>query len=162
MSPPPSFSLDGSPETVNDSATTRRGSMEPLHSARTILLATALYFAVCGVSAVVAPSLWLWASGLPTSVSTELGLTFGVIGAYLCALAVGAVIASVDPRRHGGLIITLIVANIFDFGVTLRAVIAGTLPALNGALFVAVTIVWSTLLSIAWWMGHRIPARLQA
>ena len=129
--------------------------MQPRHSARTILLATALYFAVCGISASAAPSMWLWASGLATSVSTELQLAFGVIGAYLCALAVGAAIASIDPHKHGGLIITLIVGNIFDFGVTLRAVISGALPAINGALFVAVTIVWSTLLTIAWWMGHR-------
>jgi hypothetical protein len=124
--------------------------MEQLRNARVILLATALYFTVCGLSAILAPWLWLWASGLPTAISNELGLVFGVIGAYLLAFAVGATIASMHPRLHGGLILTLIAANVFDFVVTLRAVVAGLLPTLNGAIFIAATIVWATLLTIAW------------
>lgn len=129
--------------------------MEQPRTARIILLATAVYFFVCGLSAILAPWLWLWASGLPTSISNELGLAFGVVGAYLLALAVGASIASIHPRLHGGVILTLIVANAFDFIVTLRAVVAGLLPTVNGAIFIAATIVWATLLTIAWVDSRR-------
>jgi hypothetical protein len=129
--------------------------MEQPRTARIILLATAVYFSVCGLSAILAPWLWLWASGLPTSISNELGLAFGVVGAYLLALAVGASIASIHPRLHGGVILTLIVANVFDFIVTLRAVVAGLLPTVNGAIFIAATIVWATLLTIAWVDSRR-------
>jgi hypothetical protein len=132
--------------------------MAQQHTARTILLSTALYFAICGLSAILAPSLWLWASGLPTPISNELGLAFGVVGAYLSAFSVGALIASLEPRSHSGLILTLIAGNVFDFIVTLRAVVAGSLPTVNGAIFVAVTIIWSTLLTIAWFESRRRAA----
>lgn len=119
-------------------------------SARTVLLACSIYFAVCGLTAAFFPASWLWVSGLPTVLSNELYLTFGVIGAYLLALAVGAYLASKDPCRHQGVIATLFFGNVLDFAVTLRAVVNGLLPVANGTLFLVVTVVWSTLLALAW------------
>jgi len=123
-------------------------------STKTVLWCAAVYFFACGLSATFVPQTWLWASGLPTSVSNELALAFGVVGAYLSALGAGAVLAARAPEKSGTLILTLLIGNIFDFGVTLRAVLAGALPTANGVLFLVVTIVWSTLLSIAW-IGSR-------
>lgn len=72
----------------------------------------------------------------------ELELVFGVAGVYLLALAYGAGRAAISPSTNRGIIAVLIVANILDCVVTLKAVIAGSLPILNGGAFVAVTIVW--------------------
>lgn len=118
-------------------------------SARSILIACSVYFAACGLSATFFPSSWLWVSGLPTTLTNELQLTFGVIGAYLLALAFGAYLASRKPDLHKGVILTLIVGNILDFAVTLRAVVSGLLPILNGTVFLVVTVVWATLLVLA-------------
>jgi hypothetical protein len=125
-------------------------SLVTTSGARSILRFCVAYFAICGVSAVWFPVSWLWFSGLPTTISNELTLTFGVIGAYMLALAAGAFIASRDPIRHSGLTVTLAIANIFDFFVTLRAVLYGGLPALHGTAFLVVAVLWSTLLLLAW------------
>ena len=119
-------------------------------SVRWILITCAAYFFVCGLSALYAPWLWLWSAGLPTAVSTELGLAFGVAGTYLCAFAVGCLIASLDPHRHRGLILTLFVGNLLDFITTLQAVVVGSLPMVQGSLFIVVTVLWSTALLVAW------------
>jgi hypothetical protein len=126
-----------------------------ISSARTILLSTSAYLAVCGLSAVFMPVSWLWVSGLPTEVSNELGLTFGVIGAYLLALACGSVIAAAAPDRNPGLILTLVIAHVFDFFATLRAVINHHLPKWNGIGFLVVTVVISTLLTLTWRAAKR-------
>lgn len=125
------------------------------HGSRTVLLAASVYFAVCGLSALCIPISWLWASGLPTEISPVTRVTFGVIGAYLCALAVGAMIARSNPRTNRGLTLTLAIANLFDFVVTLQAIISGQLPALNGGLFVAIAMVWATLLTLVWQASRR-------
>lgn len=117
---------------------------------RNVLWATAAYFTACGASAVFYPASWLFFSGLPTAVSTELGLAFGVVGAYLLALAFGAALSALAPQKHAGLILTLVVGNVLDFCVTLKAVVAQQLPILNGGLFIAVTIAWAVLLSVAY------------
>lgn len=72
----------------------------------------------------------------------ELELVFGVAGVYLLALAYGAWRAARSPSTEHGTVAVLLVANILDCIVTLRAVINGSLPSLNGALFVGVTVVW--------------------
>lgn len=118
--------------------------------ARSILSVFSAYLALCGLSAIVLPSSWLWVSGLSTTVSNELGLTFGVIGAYMLALSAGAFLASFDPIRHSGITLTLVIAQVCDFLVTLRAVFQGSLPALNGTGFLIVTVLWMTLLFLAW------------
>jgi hypothetical protein len=118
--------------------------------AQTILRASVVYFGICGASAIWFPTSWLWVSGLPTSVPNELSVAFGVIGAYMLALAAGAYMASRDPVRHSGITATLIIANACDFLVTLRAVLQGGLPAVNGSLFLVVAVTWTTLLFLAW------------
>ena len=118
--------------------------------ARAILRACALYFVVCGVSASWFPASWLWASGLPTPVTTELSLTFGVIGAFMVALGLGAALASRDPVKHYGLIATLAIANLLDFMTTVRTVAQGDLPTINGILFILVAALWSAILFITW------------
>lgn len=125
------------------------------NGSRSILLATSIYFAACGLSALFIPVSWLWASGLPTEVSPVTGVAFGVIGAYLCALAVGGMIARSNPHANLGVILTLAVANLFDFIVTLGAILRGQLPALNGGLFLAVAMIWTTLLSLVWLESRR-------
>lgn len=117
---------------------------------RSILLGASMYFAMCGLSALFFPISWLWASGLSTSTSPVLKVLFEVLGAYLCSLAVGSLIAWNRPRDNSGLIMTLTVANAFDFTTTLGALIRGDLPPLNGGLFLAVAMVWTTLLSLVW------------
>lgn len=108
----------------------------------TILWLLAIYFLACGASAIFYPSLWLLSAGLPTAMTPELELVFGVAGVYLLALAYGAWRAAKSPCTEQGVISVLLAANIIDCIVTLRAVISGSLPTLNGVLFVVVTIVW--------------------
>jgi len=105
---------------------------------------------MCGLSALFFPISWLWASGLPTTLSPVLTVLFEVLGAYLCALAVGSLIALKNPRDSSGLVLTLMIANVFDFVTTLGALIRADLPPLNGGLFLAVAVVWTTLLSLVW------------
>jgi hypothetical protein len=124
-------------------------SLVILSGARAILRVSAVYFLVCGVSAIWLPASWLWFSGLPTGLSNELTLTFGVIGAYMLAMAAGACVASTDPVKHAGITLTLAIANALDFLVTLRAVLLGWLPALNGTAFLVVAVIWTTLLCLA-------------
>jgi hypothetical protein len=128
-------------------------------STRTILLSVAAYFAACGLSAIFMPVSWLWVSGLPTEISNELGLTFGVVGAYLLALACGSLIAAANPAGNGGLILTLMIANVFDFLVTLRAVMNHQLPKWHGIGFLIVTVILSTLLTLAWRAASKDAAQ---
>lgn len=116
----------------------------------TILWSAAAYFAACGLSAILYPTSWLFVSGLPTTLSNELQLAFGVVGAYLLAMAFGGVIAALAPGRHAGVIATLVVANVLDFVVTLKAVVAHQLPMINGGLFLAVTIGWAWALALVY------------
>jgi hypothetical protein len=119
-------------------------------SARSIVLASAAYFLICGLSAIFLPVSWLWISGLPTQVTNELQLTFGVIGAYMLALAVGSLLCWLNLRGNSGLLLTLAAANALDFLVTLKAVVNHSLPLWNGVAFMVVAIVWATLLTLAW------------
>jgi hypothetical protein len=128
-------------------------------STRTILLSVACYFAACGLSAIFMPVSWLWVSGLPTEISNELGLTFGVVGAYLLALACGSLIAAANPPGNSGLILTLMIANVFDFLVTLKAVMNHQLPKWNGIGFLIVTVILSTLLTLAWRAASKDAVR---
>jgi len=118
--------------------------------ARAILRACALYFVICVLSASWFPASWLWASGLPTTVSTELSLTFGVIGAFMLALGLGAALASRDPAKHYGLVATLVIANLLDFMTTAKTVVQGDLPTVNGILFMLVAALWSAILFVTW------------
>lgn len=125
------------------------------HNQQTILRACAVYFVACGLSATYIPSSWLWASGLPTQVSPELSITFGVIGAFMLALAAGAVIASARPAGNTGLILTLAIANALDCVSTVKAVLSGSLPYINGLLFVAVAGAWTAALLLTWRSARR-------
>jgi len=117
---------------------------------RTVLWAAVAYFGACGVSAIIYPVSWLFVSGLPTTLSSELQLAFGALGAYLLALGFGAGIAALHPTRHPGLILTLMLGNFFDFCVTLKAVVAQQLPIINGGLFLAVAMAWTVLIGITY------------
>jgi hypothetical protein len=124
--------------------------MPPTPPTQPILLAFGIYLAICALSAIYAPVSWLWAAGLTTVVSQELSLVFSVMGAYLLALSIGALIASRKPSAHGGVICLLIISQVLDFIVTVRAVYNGSLPRLPGTIFLVATVVWSTLLSLCW------------
>lgn len=117
---------------------------------RTVLWATVAYCAACGLSAIAYPVSWLFVSGLPTTMTSELQLAFGALGAYLLALAFGAGIAAVHPLKHPGVIFTLMMGNFLDFCVTLKAVVAQQLPILNGGLFLAIAMAWTVLLGVSY------------
>jgi hypothetical protein len=131
-------------------------SLLTIRSAQKILLGTALYFFTCGISAIWLPVSWLWCAGLSTEVSNELHLTFGVIGAYMLALGCGSLIARSSPSSNTGLILTLVIANLFDFAVTLRAVLNKSLPLWHGIAFLIATVVLVTLLTLAWQASKEV------
>jgi hypothetical protein len=122
----------------------------PNNFTTTILWITAAYYALCGLSAILYPNLWLFASGLHAPVTTELSLAFGVAGVYLLTMAFGACVSALAPRSHSGIILTLVVGNVLDFAVTLRAVVAQELPILNGGLFILITVGFVVVLSMAY------------
>jgi hypothetical protein len=115
-----------------------------------ILWASTIYFLLCGASALLYPKIWLLLSGLPSTVSTELNLAFGVAAAYLLAMACGSAISALAPSKNSGLILTLSIANLLDFSITLKAVAAQQLPILNGGLFLVIAATWATLIGVAY------------
>jgi hypothetical protein len=117
-----------------------------LNRSKLILWSLCGYFFLCGSSALFYPESWLILSGLPSIVSREMGLVFGTLGGFLLALCYGAGRAALSPSSNVGVLAVLLVANLLDFLVTLKAMMAQTLPFLPGALFLIVTIVWVTLL----------------
>lgn len=117
---------------------------------RTVLWASVAYFAACGLSAIVYPVSWLFVSGLPTTMTSELKLAFGALGAFMLSLGCGASIAAAHPLKHPGVIFTLLLGNLFDFCVTLKAVVAQELPILNGGLFLAIAMTWTVLLGVSY------------
>ena len=121
---------------------------------QSILRAFGIYLALCAISAVFAPVSWTWTAGLGTTVSQETALLLGVIGAYLFALALGALVAAWNPSRHRGVIYVLLASQVFDFLVTLRAVVSGSLPLIPGLIFLIATVAWSTLLTLCVWSDY--------
>lgn len=117
---------------------------------RTVLWATVAYCGACGLTAIAYPVSWLFVSGLPTTMTAELQLAFGALGAYLLALAFGAGLAAIHPLKHPGIIFTLGIGNFLDFCVTLKAVVAQQLPILNGGLFLAIAMAWTVLLGVSY------------
>jgi hypothetical protein len=118
---------------------------------RMVLWSSVVYFAACGLSAIVYPVSWLVVSGLPTAaLSSELQVAFGTLGAYLLALGFGAGLAAIHPLKHSGVIFILMIGNALDFCVTLKAVVAQQLPVLNGGLFLAVAMTWTALLGVTY------------
>lgn len=118
---------------------------------KTVLWSAVIYFAACGLSAILYPASWLIASGLPlTALTSELVVAFGALGAYLLALAFGAGLAALHPLKHPGIIFVLMLGNFLDFCVTLKAVAAQQLPILNGGLFLVIAMTWSVLTGIAY------------
>lgn len=118
---------------------------------RTVLWSSVVYFAACGLSAILYPVSWLLVSGLPTTaLSSELQVAFSTLGAFLMALAFGAGLAAFHPLKHPGVIFVLFVGNILDFSVTLKAVVAQQLPILNGGLFLAIAMTWAVLLGVVY------------
>jgi hypothetical protein len=115
---------------------------------RSILSLFSGYLLICGLSAVFFPKLWIWAAGLATNTTPELSLVFGVLGVYLTALAIGSWIASRAPAENHGVIMTLIASQVLDFLFTLKGVLSGALPKLQGTGFLVVTVVFSTLLCV--------------
>lgn len=118
----------------------------------TVLWVTALYYGACGVSAILYPRIWLLVAGLPAPIPTptELALAFGVAGVYLLTMAFAAILSALNPETHRGLILTLIVGNVLDFAVTLKAVVAQSLPIINGGLFIAITVGFAVVLLLAY------------
>jgi hypothetical protein len=106
----------------------------------------AVYFFSCGISAIAAPQLWLLCAGLSAPLTPELEIVFGVAGVYLLALGYGAARAARAIPNNLGIIAVLIAANLFDFLVTLKEVVVGRLPLPQGGAFLAITLVWITLL----------------
>jgi hypothetical protein len=86
---------------------------------------------------------------------SELQITFSTLGGYLLALAFGAGLAATHPLKNPGVIFTLLVGNILDFCVTLKAVVAQQLPILNGGLFLAIAMTWAVLLGVAYFYVKR-------
>jgi hypothetical protein len=119
--------------------------------ARTVMIAFAAYLFVCSISAIFFPVSWLWTAGLNTLISPELGLVFSVLGSYLLSLSIGAWIASRSPAKHRGIIAVLLASQICDFFATLLAVYSGSLPRLPGTGFLVLTVIWSTVLGLAWY-----------
>ena len=119
-------------------------------TARRIVRACGVYFLICGLSALFFPASWLWAAGLPTTLSGELVLTFGVIGAFMLSLAGAAFLATANQAHYSGVTVTLMLANICDCVVTLRSVLLGGLPLAQGLVFVAVAGAWSAALLLAY------------
>ena len=115
-----------------------------------VLIAFAAYLFICGISAILFPASWLWSAGLSTMLTQELRLVFSVLGSYLVALAVGSWIASRHPSEHQGIILVLLASQVLDFLSTLKAVFDSALPRVPGTAFLVVTVIWSTVLCIAW------------
>jgi hypothetical protein len=113
-----------------------------------ILWAAALYFVVCGLSAILYPISWLFVAGLPLTLTNELRLAFSVAGTFMVSLGIAGVIAAINPPKQTGLIATLMISNFIDFLVTLRAVTLEQLPLVRGALFLAVALTWTLLLAL--------------
>ena len=116
---------------------------------RSILTIFSGYLLICGLSAVFLPKSWLWAAGLPTNVTPELSLVFGVLGVYLTSLAIGSWIASRAPGDNRGVIMTLIASQVLDFLFTLKGVFSGALPRLQGTGFLVTIVIFSTLLCVS-------------
>lgn len=114
-----------------------------------ILNILAAYLAACGLSAVLYPTLWLIVAGISADITPLCSLVFGVLGAYILALGVGAAIAARDPGRHYGLVVTILASQLLDFGVTCYATfISGSIPLVSGMGFLVVTL--TTSLAIGW------------
>ncbi len=114
----------------------------------TTLWSVTIYFWVCGLSAIFYPISWLAIAGLPTTLTDELALVFSVAGTFMLALGTAGIMAAINPHKQTALIFTLIAANLIDFLVTLRAIVAGQLPILRGGLFLAVALTWTVLLGL--------------
>jgi len=64
----------------------------------------------------------------------------------MMALGFGAAIASINPQKNLGLILTLAASNLIDLLVTFRAVTLGQLPLVRGVLFILVAASWAAAL----------------
>jgi hypothetical protein len=117
--------------------------------AKIILNILAAYLAACGLSAILYPKLWLIVAGISAEITPLCALIFGVLGGYILALGVGSAIAARDPRGHYGLVVTLLVSQLLDLGITSYATfIAGLIPIISGAGFLVVTM--TTSLAVGW------------
>lgn len=114
----------------------------------TILWSVTIYFWVCGLSAIFYPISWLVVAGLPTTLTSELALVFSVAGTFMVTLGAAGIMAAINPHKQPALILTLMTGNIIDFLVTLRAIVVGQLPMVQGALFLAVAMTWAVLLAL--------------
>jgi hypothetical protein len=126
----------------------------------TILWSVTIYFWVCGLSAIFYPISWLVIAGLPTVMTNELSLVFSLAGTFMLSLGVAGIVAAINPHKQTGLILTLMVANLVDFLVTLRAIVLGQLPMVQGALFLAVAMTWVVLIALILFASEsrgRIP-----
>jgi hypothetical protein len=126
----------------------------------TILWSVTIYFWVCGLSAIFYPISWLVIAGLPTVMTNELSLVFSLAGTFMLSLGVAGIVAAINPHKQTGLIVTLMVANLVDFLVTLRAIVLGQLPMVQGALFLAVAMTWVVLIALVLFASEsrgRIP-----
>jgi hypothetical protein len=92
--------------------------------------------------------------------TNELSLVFSLAGTFMLSLGVAGIVAAINPHKQTGLIVTLMVANLVDFLVTLRAIVLGQLPMVQGALFLAVAMTWVVLIALVLFASEsrgRIP-----
>ena len=116
------------------------------------LALVALYFFLCGVSAVCAPELWYWAAGIPPRPT---GMEFIVLGEMMLALAFGAAVAATNPTGNLTMISTLIVANVLDALGSAVFLFQRALPALHGVVFIIVCSIQIVLLVRARRYAHE-------
>jgi len=122
------------------------------------LWAAAAYLCICGLSAIAIPQSWLAVAGLSGEMTNEARLAFGVAGTFMLALGCGGVLAAVNPRAHVGLIVTMALANVIDFILTLISTCTGRIPFSRGLLFLAIALAWSfalILLSFRYSQGEE-------
>lgn len=103
-----------------------------------ILVLLGVYYALCSLSALFTPTVWIVVAGISLTSTPQTGLLFGVIGAYMGAVSYAAFIASRIKTERSGLIRIILLANILDAFITARAIYQEVLPLTPGLCFLGV------------------------
>lgn len=113
-----------------------------------LLLAASIFYLVCGVSGLVAPSTWLTLSNIDTNQPALVYLLIQLLGGYLLALAVIAALAIV--LKQSGLVAVwgIFVANFLDLICVLLGFNSGALSGSSTLAFGVVDLAWVLATSI--------------
>lgn len=103
-----------------------------------ILVLLGIYYGLCSLSALFKPTVWITVAGISLTGTPEIGLLFGVIGAYMGAVSYAAFIASRIKTERSSLIRIILLANILDAFITARAIYQEVLPLTPGLCFLGV------------------------